>query len=307
MRHILQHGEHIRDVQDSMRCKDTTVSKEKGAEVTCTICSSVARVYYRHPDALIYECDKCSHVFTDPSAAHFHEIYTDKYFSDEHKNWFRYPDMRLWQRIVSQIPNCATSLLDVGCGKGAFLKFVQTQRPGLSLTGIDIACPVNAIEGITLIKDDFMSSQLPGTYDVVVSLATIEHVQDINGYLRRVRNVLRENGQFTVVTVNNRSALYRIARVVSKIGIQIATNRLYSLHHLHHFTHDSLRSVLQNNNFLITSHVSHNAPLRAMDIPAGNRLIRLALWAAVAIAFGFGRLIGACYQQTVVCSKVPDF
>jgi hypothetical protein len=93
-----------------------------------------------------------------------------------------------------------------------------------------------------------------------------------------------------------------VGRAGSSLGIPLAFNRLYSRHHLHHFTPKSLRTLLESSGLAITDHIMRNAPLKAMDLPVRNPVADVLLRAGVWVIFTAGSITSKTYLQTVVCS-----
>src|SRR5690606_467683 len=110
------------------------------------------------------------------------------------------------------------SVLDVGCGRGAFLAYLHEQRPGLQLAGIEVA-EFEPPPGIELIVADFESTDLGRRFDAVVSLAVIEHVTDPHKFMRRVLECCQPGGQVVLMTLNEQSILYDTSRVLRRAGI----------------------------------------------------------------------------------------
>src|SRR6202040_2799794 len=98
-------------------------------------------------------------------------------------------------------------ILDVGCGDGFHLRLLRDFGPaGWSLEGVD-ASP-RAVEaarraGLTVHQGTVETVSLPEAhYDLVLLIATIEHVDDPPGVLRAVRRLLRPGGRVVIVTDN---------------------------------------------------------------------------------------------------------
>jgi len=97
--------------------------------------------------------------------------------------------------LVDELPQSASSLLDVGCGEGRFGRFIQEQRPLERYVGVDFteALLDHARHRTT---GDFWQRDISkpgcldglGTFDVVACLATMQHIP---GYANRLR-LLRE-------------------------------------------------------------------------------------------------------------------
>ena len=139
------------------------------------------------------------------------------------------------------------------------------------------------------------------TFNVVVSLAVIEHVTDVRTFVDRLRRFTKPSGSVVIMTLNDDSLLYRLARMGGAAGVPLAFNRVYSRHHLHHFTRRSLRSVLENNGLKIELDMVHNAPMAAIDIPVKNFAVETGLLACLAVVFVIGGLTGTSTLQTVIC------
>ena len=268
-------------------------------EVICPICGSGSAFMARHPETDLYRCRRCTHAFSHLDSVREFEQYQASYFEEDHKRWFDHPNTALFRHIAAAIPNGA-SLLDVGCGRGDFLRYLHGIRPDLRLCGIDLSGNQDA-DGIRFLQGDVMQHEVHETFDAVTSLAVIEHIADVSRFTERLRAFTKDNGVVAVMTLNESSLLYGLARAGHRLNVSLAFNRLYSRHHLHHFTRESLRTLLRRRGLAVDSEVVHNPPLAAIDIPVDSRaadaLLRSAMWALCKA----GELTNRSYLQTVIC------
>jgi 2-polyprenyl-3-methyl-5-hydroxy-6-metoxy-1,4-benzoquinol methylase len=227
------------------------------------------------------------------------EQYDASYYDETHRRWFEHPNTAHFDRLAAIIPQ-GGSVLDVGCGRGDFLRHVLRKRPDAQLTGIDYS--PNRDETIRFIEGDAFALDVRERFDVVVSLAVIEHVPDCVAFACRLRELTRPNGKVAVMTVNESGILYGLARVGRSLGISLVFNRLYSSHHLHHFTRASLRRAVEAGGLKVSRHIMHNAPLNAMDLPVRHPAADAVLRAGVGLVFAAGSLTSKTYQQTVICT-----
>jgi SAM-dependent methyltransferase len=97
-------------------------------------------------------------------------------------------------------------ILEIGCGKGAVLSFLQSL--GHTVYGIDVDA-----KAISECKDSHPGMDvrvgsgdgLPfedSMFDIVLSLDVFEHISDSNQHLREVRRVLKEGGNYLLQTPN---------------------------------------------------------------------------------------------------------
>jgi 2-polyprenyl-3-methyl-5-hydroxy-6-metoxy-1,4-benzoquinol methylase len=278
-----------------------TAAKDDIDEVVCPVCDHAARPWFTHPDADIYRCPSCTHAFSRLDTMRAIETY-DEGYQEAHANWFSNPNQQLFRWIDEHLPADAASVLDIGCGSGAFLKFVRARRPDIRLVGIDLYFK-DRIEGIEVIQGDVMTTPVPDTFATVTSLAAIEHVPDVMTFAKRLIQLCDANGSVVVMTLNGNSILYKTARVAQRLGVRVASDRLYSSHHLHHFTAKSLRRLMERVGLKVRAVHHHNAPMSALDLPASSRAVGLVLKVGVALSFAAGRLTRRCYLQTVVCRR----
>jgi SAM-dependent methyltransferase len=181
--------------------------------------------YHTSPDSfLAMRCRSCGLVYLDPRPAtsELTRIYPPDYhafdFSAE-KFGFVYRvrrrlEARRAMRWCRGLPPGAR-ILDVGCGDGFHLRLLRDfGRPSWSLEGVD-ASP-RAVEaatraGLTVHQGTIETVDLaPGHYDLVLLIATIEHVDDPAGVLRAVRRLLRPGGRVVIVTDNTDTLDFRL-------------------------------------------------------------------------------------------------
>lgn len=272
--------------------------------ISCTICGTEASLEFSFEDIDLYRCAVCDHCFSDQSRVRAHEQYGPEYYDVVHKRWFLHPNIQLFEKIQHSISavRAATTVLDVGCGKGDLLKYLRTNSPNMALTGIDLS-PNQPMPGIEFISADFMKVNLGRQFDAVTSLASIEHVQDARGFVKRLYDLCASGGLVIIMTLNDQSILYKIARALHRIGIDGPFKRLYDKHHINHFNLLSLRTLVERQGLSVLTTIRHNAPLAAIDFPVsswfGDRLLRIGVWGT----FALGRLTGMTYLQTIVSQK----
>ncbi len=271
------------------------------ASIPCPLCGAPANFYAKHPEAELYRCPSCTHCFTRIETVQL-EQYHENYFYEDHQRWFEHPNLKLFDRIAATIPQGA-SVLDAGCGRGDMLRHFRKIRPDLKLTGIDLSANKDE-DGITYHQADLLTMKIDRTFDVVVSLAVIEHVTDVRIFIDRLRQFTKPGGAVVIMTLNDDSLLYRLARAGRAVGVPLAFNRVYSRHHLNHFTRKSLRGALERSGLRIESDMTHNAPMAAIDIPVKTLPVELGLLAALWWVFIFGDLTGTSFLQTVFCRNL---
>jgi 2-polyprenyl-3-methyl-5-hydroxy-6-metoxy-1,4-benzoquinol methylase len=239
------------------------------------------------------------------SAASASERYGDEYYAETHRNWFEYPNLRLFETIHGEIfaAKQDAAILDIGCGKGDLLRFLRGRNHRYLLNGIDLS-QKPAIAGVDTFCGDVRTHRFDRSYDAVVSLAAIEHVDDVRGFVSELKDLCKPGGQVIIMTLNDRSVLYAAARWLATLGWQQPVTRLYDKHHLNHFNVRSLHQLLTREGLDVKRTLMHNAPLKAMDFPASSPVVNIVQRVGVWGAFSLGHLARATYLQTVVCRRM---
>jgi SAM-dependent methyltransferase len=260
----------------------------------------------RHPEVKLGHCIRCGHRFSQIKPSVSMEPYDAVYFEETHRNWFAHPNLALFEQIARFIDRepMPRSLIDVGCGNGALLHFLSGRSASspVALTGVDLVANGSA-PGIEFIQGDIFLLDVHREFQIVVSLMTIEHIADIRGFVRRLKSLANLGGVVVINTINDDSTLYGAARMLRRFGIVLPFERLYSRHHLHHFSHASLSHLLQTEGLQPMGVILRNTPLASLDIPVSSRAADLILRGGVSLLFSLGSLSGRTYSQTVICRR----
>ncbi len=103
------------------------------------------------------------------------------------------------------------TLLDVGCGKGDLLPFVNTHCN--RYVGCDVVKYAGFPSELEFCKVDLDTGRMPlddNAVDIVVSAETIEHLENPRAFVRELTRVLRPGGLLVVTTPNNLSFLSKL-------------------------------------------------------------------------------------------------
>jgi len=108
--------------------------------------------------------------------------------------------MLRFMKITRHIPK-NSKILDLGCGYNAI--FAKRINNNCKYVGLDISININTnINNATLIEHD-LNKSLPfnnNTFDVVTSLANLEHLQSPNAMIKEIHRVLNPGGILLLTT-----------------------------------------------------------------------------------------------------------
>ena len=158
--------------------------------------------------------------------------------------------------LSSDEPLKNIDLLDIGCGGGLLCE--PLRRLGASVTGIDAsennikAAKLHAKEmnlNINYIHSSPENLNLKKKFDVILNMEIVEHVADINLFMKNCSFLLKNNGIMFVATINKNLKSYLFAIIGAE----------YILRWLPIGTHDwnkfitpqELETIAKKNNFLL--------------------------------------------------------
>lgn len=138
-------------------------------------------------------------------------------------------------------------LLEIGCGAGAFLN--EMHQSGWEVLGVE----TNRRARDTVMEKYGLVARSPGewfaqpesSHDVIALWHVLEHLHNLDGYLRRIRTCLKDDGVLIVAVPNYRSfdAEYYQSRWAA-----------YDVpRHLYHFTCESMTDLLKCYGLTITT------------------------------------------------------
>jgi SAM-dependent methyltransferase len=167
--------------------------------------------------------------------------------------------------------------LDVGCGDGYFLSFLQ--RAGWVVSGVEssrLAALRAQAAGLNVVHGDFLKLDLPlDSFDVVRMWHVLEHLEDPGLGIKKASRLLRRNGEL-IIGVPNAQGLY--ARWLGPRWSGWDLPR-----HLFHFSPKGLRCLLERYGFAVErmEYRSVGTGLASLGSSLKNLLIlRGAFWMA---------------------------
>jgi SAM-dependent methyltransferase len=113
--------------------------------------------------------------------------------------------------VQKLLPDPATRILDLGCGSGALLERLLLMGY-VNLVGVDISPP--ALDGRIHYQqadlDDFQLDRPDASFDLVLAVEVIEHIENQGLFLRELARLLKPGGLALFTTPNLHSAQAKI-------------------------------------------------------------------------------------------------
>jgi SAM-dependent methyltransferase len=155
--------------------------------------------------------------------------------------------------LLDHLPETG-AVLEVGSGSGKFLRTMQEHRPNLRVHGCDIQAwtPSPGIDFRVMTRD------IPypdATFDAVLVVDVLEHVDDPEHTLDEITRVLKPDGRFVgfVPVEGEPRSLYTLYRGLLGDDLYVRTK-----HHVHAFRYRELVDLLESRFELAdTSHAYH--------------------------------------------------
>lgn len=211
----------------------------------CLLCASDRlRVLNDYTETGLVQCEDCSFVFSQriPSKQELYDYYSAHY---ERTSYLSPITIKRFHAILDTLEPFRNTgkLLDMGAGYGFFLEIAKQRgwdAHGTELT--DEAVEHCRAKGMTMFKGEFQDLNIaPETYDVIIFIEVLEHLNNPVEYISKAHKVLRPGGIFYLTTPNFNSFLrYRLKEQYNVIEYP---------NHLCYYTSKTLQKLFNDNGF----------------------------------------------------------
>jgi len=160
------------------------------------------------------------------------------------------------EKFIELIEPCGT-LLDIGCWDGYIMREILKQKKAKNVKGVDNSKPAIALGRKNGFDISFASAdkRLPfknNRFDCVSATEIIEHLYDVNMFLKEVYRVLKPNGQFILTTPNIASLGARLSLLMGVAPWMIETELTSQTSgHIRYYTFSSLHKLLSKYKFFL--------------------------------------------------------
>lgn len=241
--------------------------------IDCPLCESKICMPYAIIDHRnIVMCKKCGFVYAmEYNEDELNRLYLESYYASAKdpriQEWIN-RFQKTWQGLVEDLLNAKSSvdkLIDIGAGTGGFLLSFHQSSPQTKIFAVEsssqarehllskletLQFPVNSAEELHLINE---------TYDVVVLLQCLEHVNNPLLLCKQIFRILKENGVL-LLTVPNRISIDVFFKNKS------ATRCYGNQTHLQFFSNDTMVAMLKKAGFANIRRISRYGGSEASNL-----------------------------------------
>jgi len=255
-------------------------------QVTCCLCGDAGKQVYDLPPYGVRRCTRCTLVFVSPrlqgpALSRFYDQ-VDYFEGGVYGDRSRWSPAMVLQRIwtsgrldrIARARSAASSgrsgggqrLLEFGSGYGLFLATARGR--GYQVQGVELSRPAaEATKGldIDVYCGQLVDAPLTSPYDVICGWDTLEHVPDPLAVLRRIRELIAEDGTVALSTPYFSSLPSRLLR-----------ERWWTLkptEHIWHYTPYTLRLLTARAGFTVTDVI--RSPLARANLTRLDSLVVL--------------------------------
>jgi len=177
----------------------------------CPVCDCRADLYVWLAEHKMYRCTECktAFVYPTPSKSALDDFYDRFHRGASEGGWYDDVENRMKSDFLAKVntifrfAGASALVLDVGCGKGAFVRACLDRK--LEAEGVDISRSAvkyaNETAGVPAYVVDLSEERgEKGKYDLVTLWATIEHLASPEKMLQGIRWVLRDGGHLVLDT-----------------------------------------------------------------------------------------------------------
>lgn len=190
------------------------------------------------------KCNNCQFVFTKkiPSKQELLDYYSNTY---DRTSYLSPITVKRYEEILDRLEEYRHTgkLLDVGAGYGFFLEIAK--RRGWDVYGTELtdeAIDHCRKKGITMYQGEFQDLKFDiGSFDVIVSIEVLEHINNPVEFTQKAHEVLRKGGVFYLTTPNFNSFL--------RYSLKDKYNVIEYPNHLCYYTNSTLEKLFSEHGF----------------------------------------------------------
>ncbi|MBK8329577.1 MAG: class I SAM-dependent methyltransferase [Bacteroidetes bacterium] len=151
----------------------------------------------------VYECIDTGYRFFYP----FHIAGDGPFYEKlEQISWY-YADWKWDYEIAKDFITPNSSVLDIGCGEGKFLNYLKENK-SCECTGLELnekAKQIAVAKGINVLNEFIQDHAISNSkkYDTVTFFQVLEHISDVNSFLKSTIDVVKSNGKVIIAVPNN--------------------------------------------------------------------------------------------------------
>jgi SAM-dependent methyltransferase len=126
---------------------------------------------------------------------HWERRYSDE---DDCERWSSDWRLVFYEWAVEHVHERVATFLDVGSGLGYGLQHLCKTHPGWEPTGLDFAASAVSKAVIPTLQLDLLKGDIPGMYDYVLCIQTLEHFSEPDSIVRKLLSAARKQVIITV-------------------------------------------------------------------------------------------------------------
>jgi 2-polyprenyl-3-methyl-5-hydroxy-6-metoxy-1,4-benzoquinol methylase len=213
----------------------------------------------RETEVRVVKCKDCGLIYANPMPIFSEEDtqrnYSIQYYVDSEAKEYSNAEYRY--QGLSEYRSSHGSILDIGCGRGHFLKICAER--GWDTYGIDVSLEAANFArekfGLKVFVGELQDASLPSeSFDVIVMNSVLEHLGKPVSFLTEFHRILKRDGLLVVAVPNEGSVYHKITNLYFKLkGRKWVSNLspLYSPYRMHGFAPKTLNIILQKTGFRV--------------------------------------------------------
>ncbi|OGG87169.1 hypothetical protein A3B87_01075 [Candidatus Kuenenbacteria bacterium RIFCSPHIGHO2_02_FULL_39_13] len=183
-------------------------------------------------------------------------IYENMYSNDNKVDLIRNPRVLEMVNMIDGLNLKQKNILDIGCYDGTFLSMIKNKENNFyGLEASNYGCEESLKKGIEVkkfyVNDDEVLPYENIFFDLVVAGEIIEHIYDTHHLLLEISRILKPGGMFLITTPNVASFGRRLLLLIGKNPLLEISVSQGNAGHIRYFTFETLKQILEKNNFQI--------------------------------------------------------
>lgn len=194
------------------------------------------------------------------NSAHIKKVSgTYDYLSKKMDDFDWYKDKILLSMIEKKIPKSSKTILDLCCGTGNLINFINSTRDNARILGVDVSAKMiehaknkfnDSTKNIMLINSNWVSSlqsSYKESFDVIIIKNALHLIDDKEQRIKELNSILKKNGRLIIVeTISpNVDSNYFVKNLFSKLNMNNIKKTYFTKHTLLNLFNDTSWKIIK--------------------------------------------------------------